>query len=159
MYVRKCVDLFAQTSLLCFSLLVFIFFPVQMMNMDSPCGKEKRTWFLSECVQNLWDCLLILQVEGMQDMAAMAATVPVVEQREEPYDPLHIPDVDKSVSPTIFYAFLIVNWFDLFYVYTCHIFTGWTLLTWPSMEAQWWVDHYGWERRHSRSKFSLASDI
>lgn len=35
------------------------------------------------------------QVEGMQDMAAMTGTVPIIEQREEVYDPLNIPDVDK----------------------------------------------------------------
>ncbi|KAK8630326.1 hypothetical protein V6N13_079124 [Hibiscus sabdariffa] len=35
------------------------------------------------------------QVEGSQDMAAMAGAVPPVEHREEPYDPLATPDVDK----------------------------------------------------------------
>lgn len=35
------------------------------------------------------------QVEGVQDMAAVAGGVPVVDQREESYDPLATPDVDK----------------------------------------------------------------
>ncbi|KAH1130398.1 hypothetical protein J1N35_001776 [Gossypium stocksii] len=35
------------------------------------------------------------QIEGSQEMAAMAAAVPGVEQREESYDPLATPDVDK----------------------------------------------------------------
>ncbi|XP_022754256.1 polyadenylate-binding protein RBP47B'-like [Durio zibethinus] len=35
------------------------------------------------------------QVEGSQEMAAMAGAVPAVEQREESYDPLATPDVDK----------------------------------------------------------------
>ncbi|KAF5183832.1 Polyadenylate-binding protein RBP47B' [Thalictrum thalictroides] len=35
------------------------------------------------------------QAEGMQEMVAMAVTAPAVEQREEPYDPLATPDVDK----------------------------------------------------------------
>ncbi|XP_038699095.1 polyadenylate-binding protein RBP47B' isoform X2 [Tripterygium wilfordii] len=35
------------------------------------------------------------QVEGVQDMTAMAGALPVVEQREESYDPLATPDVDK----------------------------------------------------------------
>lgn len=35
------------------------------------------------------------QVEGAPDMAAMAGAVPTIEQREELYDPLAIPDVDK----------------------------------------------------------------
>ncbi|XP_022731301.1 polyadenylate-binding protein RBP47B'-like [Durio zibethinus] len=35
------------------------------------------------------------QVESSQEMAAMAAGVPAVEQREESYDPLATPDVDK----------------------------------------------------------------
>ncbi|OMO81668.1 hypothetical protein CCACVL1_12315 [Corchorus capsularis] len=35
------------------------------------------------------------QVEGSQDMAAMAGAVPGLEQREEAYDPLATPDVDK----------------------------------------------------------------
>ncbi|XP_020240828.1 polyadenylate-binding protein RBP47B'-like [Asparagus officinalis] len=35
------------------------------------------------------------QVEGLPDMTAMAAAVPTVEHREEPYDPLAIPDVDR----------------------------------------------------------------
>lgn len=36
-----------------------------------------------------------LQVEGVQDIASMAGAVPAVEQREELYDPLATPDVDK----------------------------------------------------------------
>lgn len=36
-----------------------------------------------------------LQVEGVQDMAAMTGAVPAVDQREELYDPLATPDVDK----------------------------------------------------------------
>ncbi|KAB1227671.1 Polyadenylate-binding protein RBP47B' [Morella rubra] len=35
------------------------------------------------------------QVEGVQDIASMAGAVPAVEQREELYDPLATPDVDK----------------------------------------------------------------
>ncbi|KAK8288666.1 hypothetical protein V6Z12_D07G140200 [Gossypium hirsutum] len=35
------------------------------------------------------------QIEGSQEMAAMTAAVPGVEQREESYDPLATPDVDK----------------------------------------------------------------
>ncbi|KAK8661009.1 hypothetical protein V6N13_051911 [Hibiscus sabdariffa] len=35
------------------------------------------------------------QVEGSQEMAAMAGAVPGIEQREESYDPLATPDVDK----------------------------------------------------------------
>ncbi|KAL5831983.1 hypothetical protein ACOSQ4_017337 [Xanthoceras sorbifolium] len=35
------------------------------------------------------------QVEGVADMAAMAGAVPATEQREELYDPLATPDVDK----------------------------------------------------------------
>ncbi|XP_062085032.1 polyadenylate-binding protein RBP47B' isoform X2 [Humulus lupulus] len=35
------------------------------------------------------------QVDGVQDMAAIGATVPAVEQREELDDPLATPDVDK----------------------------------------------------------------
>lgn len=35
------------------------------------------------------------QAEGVTDMAAMAGTVPAMEQREELYDPLAMPDVDK----------------------------------------------------------------
>ncbi|KAM3741145.1 hypothetical protein ACB098_08G153400 [Castanea mollissima] len=35
------------------------------------------------------------QVEGVQDMAAMTGAVPAVDQREELYDPLATPDVDK----------------------------------------------------------------
>ncbi|XP_021278430.1 polyadenylate-binding protein RBP47B' [Herrania umbratica] len=35
------------------------------------------------------------QVEGSQDMAAMAGAFPALEQREESYDPLATPDVDK----------------------------------------------------------------
>lgn len=35
------------------------------------------------------------QAEGVQDMAAMAGAVPAVEQRDELYDPLATPDVDK----------------------------------------------------------------
>lgn len=35
------------------------------------------------------------QAEGVTDMAAMAGTVPAMEQREELYDPLSTPDVDK----------------------------------------------------------------
>ena len=38
--------------------------------------------------------MMDLQVEGSQEMAAMAGTVPV-EQREESYDPLATPVVDK----------------------------------------------------------------
>ncbi|MBA0790694.1 hypothetical protein Gohar_015327 [Gossypium harknessii] len=34
-------------------------------------------------------------IEGSQEMAAMTAAVPGVEQREESYDPLATPDVDK----------------------------------------------------------------
>ncbi|KAG2671184.1 hypothetical protein I3760_14G121800 [Carya illinoinensis] len=34
-------------------------------------------------------------VDGVQEMAAMAGAVPAVEQREELYDPLATPDVDK----------------------------------------------------------------
>ncbi|KAF8395859.1 hypothetical protein HHK36_019813 [Tetracentron sinense] len=34
-------------------------------------------------------------VEGVQEMAAMTGAVPAVEQREEFYDPLATPDVDK----------------------------------------------------------------
>lgn len=35
------------------------------------------------------------QAEGVTDIAAMAGTVPAMEQREELYDPLATPDVDK----------------------------------------------------------------
>ncbi|XP_058072273.1 polyadenylate-binding protein RBP47B' [Magnolia sinica] len=35
------------------------------------------------------------QVEGVPEMAAIAGTVPTVEQREESFDPLATPDVDK----------------------------------------------------------------
>ncbi|KAK1288941.1 Polyadenylate-binding protein RBP47B' [Acorus calamus] len=35
------------------------------------------------------------QVDGMQDMTTMSGPVPTMEQREEPFDPLAIPDVDK----------------------------------------------------------------
>ncbi|XP_007015034.2 PREDICTED: polyadenylate-binding protein RBP47B' [Theobroma cacao] len=35
------------------------------------------------------------QVEGSQDMAAMAGAFPALEQRDESYDPLATPDVDK----------------------------------------------------------------
>ncbi|KAA3458906.1 polyadenylate-binding protein RBP47B'-like [Gossypium australe] len=35
------------------------------------------------------------KIEGSQEMAAMTAAVPGVEQREESYDPLATPDVDK----------------------------------------------------------------
>ncbi|XVE78884.1 hypothetical protein DITRI_Ditri14bG0014000 [Diplodiscus trichospermus] len=35
------------------------------------------------------------QVEGSQEMAAMAGAIPAVEQRDELYDPLATPDVDK----------------------------------------------------------------
>ncbi|KAK5818698.1 hypothetical protein PVK06_023642 [Gossypium arboreum] len=35
------------------------------------------------------------QIEGSQEMAAITAAVPGVEQREESYDPLATPDVDK----------------------------------------------------------------
>jgi hypothetical protein len=35
------------------------------------------------------------QVDGAQDVAAMAGAVPAVEQREDLYDPLATPDVDK----------------------------------------------------------------
>ncbi|KAK9273580.1 hypothetical protein L1049_018390 [Liquidambar formosana] len=35
------------------------------------------------------------QAEGVQEMAAMAGAVPAMEQREELYDPLATPDVDK----------------------------------------------------------------
>lgn len=35
------------------------------------------------------------QVDGAQEMAAMAGAVAAVEQREELYDPLATPDVDK----------------------------------------------------------------
>ncbi|KAK1267758.1 Polyadenylate-binding protein RBP47B' [Acorus gramineus] len=34
-------------------------------------------------------------VDGMQDMTTMSGPVPTMEQREEPFDPLAIPDVDK----------------------------------------------------------------
>ena len=37
--------------------------------------------------------VVYFQVEGAQDMSAMA--VPTMEQREELYDPLALPDVDK----------------------------------------------------------------
>lgn len=39
--------------------------------------------------------MLDLQVEGSQDMAAMAGAFPALEQRDESYDPLATPDVDK----------------------------------------------------------------
>ncbi|KAF9597387.1 hypothetical protein IFM89_017733 [Coptis chinensis] len=42
--------------------------------------------------------LLAFQVEGMQEMVAMAGVVPSVEQKEELYDPLATPDVDKLNS-------------------------------------------------------------
>lgn len=35
------------------------------------------------------------QVEGVTDMAAMAGAIPALELREESYDPLAPPDVDK----------------------------------------------------------------
>ncbi|KAK1312961.1 Polyadenylate-binding protein RBP47B' [Acorus calamus] len=37
-------------------------------------------------------------VDGMQDMTTMSGPVPTMEQREEPFDPLAIPDVDKLNS-------------------------------------------------------------
>lgn len=37
--------------------------------------------------------VVYFQVEGAQDMASMA--MPNMEQREELYDPLAMPDVDK----------------------------------------------------------------
>ena len=39
--------------------------------------------------------MMDLQVEGSQEMAVMSGTVSAVEQREESYDPLATPDVDK----------------------------------------------------------------
>lgn len=39
--------------------------------------------------------MIHLQVEGAQDMAAMAGAVPAVEQREDLYDPMATPDVEK----------------------------------------------------------------
>lgn len=45
---------------------------------------------------------LILQVEGVQDMAAMAGSGSAVELREELEDPLATPDVDKYVASSIF---------------------------------------------------------
>lgn len=38
---------------------------------------------------------ICLQVDGSQDPAAMAGVAPALEQREEVYDPLATPDVDK----------------------------------------------------------------
>lgn len=38
-----------------------------------------------------------IQVEGVQDIAAMGGTVPSVEQRDELDDPLAAPDVDKYI--------------------------------------------------------------
>ncbi|XP_042513174.1 polyadenylate-binding protein RBP47B'-like isoform X2 [Macadamia integrifolia] len=35
------------------------------------------------------------QADGVQELAAMAGAAPAVDQREEPYDPLATPDVDK----------------------------------------------------------------
>ena len=37
----------------------------------------------------------ILQVEGGVDAASVAGSHPGMEQKEEPYDPMNIPDVDK----------------------------------------------------------------
>lgn len=42
-----------------------------------------------------FDWMVLFQVDGVQDMAAIAATAPAVEQREELDDPLATPDVDK----------------------------------------------------------------
>jgi hypothetical protein len=39
--------------------------------------------------------MIHLQVEGAQDMAAMTGAVPAVEQREDLYDPMATPDVEK----------------------------------------------------------------
>jgi hypothetical protein len=39
--------------------------------------------------------MFCFQVEGAQDIAAMAGTVPSLEQRDELDDPLATPDVDK----------------------------------------------------------------
>ncbi|RVW85403.1 Polyadenylate-binding protein RBP47B' [Vitis vinifera] len=49
--------------------------------------------------KQLVHCNLVLSsqslAEGVQDLAAMAGAVPAVEQRDELYDPLATPDVDK----------------------------------------------------------------
>lgn len=47
-----------------------------------------------ESCLNLTESCLI-QAEGVQDMAAMAGAVSAVEQRDELYDPLATPDVDR----------------------------------------------------------------
>lgn len=39
--------------------------------------------------------IVYLQAEGAQDPLAMTGAVPAFEQREEVYDPLATPDVDK----------------------------------------------------------------
>jgi len=36
-----------------------------------------------------------LQVDGTGDPASIAVSHPGMEQKEEPYDPMNIPDVDK----------------------------------------------------------------
>jgi hypothetical protein len=36
-----------------------------------------------------------LQVEGGVDAASVAGSHPSMEQKEEPYDPMNIPDVNK----------------------------------------------------------------
>jgi hypothetical protein len=39
--------------------------------------------------------LTILQIEGGVDATSVAGSHPGMEQKEEPYDPMNIPDVDK----------------------------------------------------------------
>ena len=41
-------------------------------------------------------------------MTTMAGAVPTVEHREEPYDPLAIPDADKSVA-ALFFSVLFIG--------------------------------------------------
>ncbi|KAK3032993.1 hypothetical protein RJ639_035821 [Escallonia herrerae] len=50
-------------------------------------------------IENPKDHSGAFRAEGAQDMGAMTAAAPAVEQREELYDPLATPDVDKCVSP------------------------------------------------------------
>jgi hypothetical protein len=46
-------------------------------------------------VNFLWANFTSLQVDGTGDATSVAGSHPGMEQKEEPYDPMNIPDVDK----------------------------------------------------------------
>lgn len=48
---------------------------------------------INDTLPDVW--AVHFQAEGVTDMAAVASALPTMEQREELYDPLATPDVDK----------------------------------------------------------------